>query len=129
MAHLLLRFIGHVQSVVSVAEPKIIDVAVNQHNNNIFHHQQQNSNFKLTYSQYTNLAIFIFLFFILTIEVIFVKVVTAINMNERESSNIEVSIDIDVLNNITLVRPNLNHSNRNSSDNVSKTSFQYINHC
>lgn len=129
MAHILLRFIGPVQLFVSVAEPKIIDMAVNQHNNNIFHHQQQNSNFILTYSQYTNLTIFIFLLFILTIEVIFVKIVTAINMNGRESSNIEINIDIDVLNNNTLVRPNLNYSNPNSSNNVSKTSFQYVNHC
>lgn len=79
---------GPVQAIVGIVEPKISDMAVNRHNNNIFHHHQQNSNFILTYSQYTNLAIFIFLFFILAIEVIFVKIVTAINMDET-------SIDID----------------------------------
>lgn len=108
MAYLLFRFIGPVQSLVSVAEPKISDMAVNRHNNNIFHHHQQNSNFILTYSQYTNLAIFIFLFFILAIEVIFVKIVTAINMDENQPSN----IDVDLLNNNSIVGHNFNYANR-----------------
>lgn len=126
MAYLLFRFFGPVQSVVSVVEPKISDMAVNQHNNNIFHHHQQNSNFILTYSQYTNLAIFIFLFFILTIEVIFVKIVTAINMDETQSANIDFDIDMDLINNNTIVGHNLNYTNHNLSSNVSEPQHMYI---
>lgn len=110
MAYFLLRFIGPVQSLVSVVEPKISDMASNRHNNNIFHHHQQNSNFILTYSQYTNLAICIFLFFILAIEVIFVKIVTAINMDET-TANIEH--DMDLLNNNSIMGNNLNYINNN----------------
>lgn len=110
MAYFLLRFIGPVQSLVGVVEPKISDMASNRHNNNIFHHHQQNSNFILTYSQYTNLAICIFLFFILAIEVIFVKIVTAINMDES-TSNIEH--DMDLLNNNTIMANNLDYINNN----------------
>lgn len=121
MAHLLFRFIGPVQSLVSVVEPKISDMASNRHNNNIFHHHQQNSNFILTYSQYTNLAICIFLFFILAIEVIFVKIVTAINMDESASataaaSNIEH--DMDLLNNNSIVGNNFNYINNNLNNGI-----------
>lgn len=112
MAYFLLRFIGPVQSLVSVVEPKISDMASNRHNNNIFHHHQQNSNFILTYSQYTNLAICIFLFFILAIEVIFVKIVTAINMDESTTSN-NIEHDMDLLNNNSIMGNNLNYINNN----------------
>lgn len=116
MAHLLFRFIGPVQSLVSVVEPKISDMAINRHNNNIFHHHQQNSNFILTYSQYTNLAICIFLFFILAIEVIFVKIVTAINMDESTSN---VEHDMDLLNNNSIVGNNFNYINNNLNNRIS----------
>lgn len=130
MAHLLFRFIGPVHTIMSVAEPKISDMAVNRHNNNIFHHHQQNSNFILTYSQYTNLAIFIFLFFILAIEVIFVKIVTAINMDETQSTNIDIDVDMDILNNNTIVGHNLNYVNRslNRNSDVSEGSSHQIHH-
>lgn len=120
MAHLLFRFIGPVQSLVSVIEPKISDMASNRHNNNIFHHHQQNSNFILTYSQYTNLAICIFLFFILAIEVIFVKIVTAINMDET-TSNIEH--DMDLLNNNSILGNNFNYINNNLNNGISNVAY------
>lgn len=117
MANFLLRFIGPAQTLVSVVEPKISDMASNRHNNNIFHHHQQNSNFILTYSQYTNLAICIFLFFILAIEVIFVKIVTAINLGESTTSNIEH--DMDLLNNNSFVGNNFNYINNNLNSGIS----------
>lgn len=119
MAHFLFRFIGPVQSLVSVVEPKISDMASNRHNNNIFHHHQQNSNFILTYSQYTNLAICIFLFFILAIEVIFVKIVTAINMGE--TTNIEH--DMDLLNNNSIVGNNFNYINNNLNNGIHNVAY------
>lgn len=125
MAYFLLRFIGPVQSLVSVVEPKISDMASNRHNNNIFHHHQQNSNFILTYSQYTNLAICIFLFFILAIEVIFVKIVTAINMDES-TANIEH--DMDLLNNNSIMGNNLNYINNNLNLNDGISDVHYPMH-
>lgn len=122
MAHLLFRFIGPVQSLVSVVEPKISDMASNRHNNNIFHHHQQNSNFILTYSQYTNLAICIFLFFILAIEVIFVKIVTAINMDES-TSNSNFEHDMDLLNNNSIVGNNFNYINNNLNNGISNVAY------
>lgn len=126
MAHLLFRFIGQSLVVQSLVEPKIM--ASNRHNNNIFHHHQQNSNFILTYSQYTNLAICIFLFFILAIEVIFVKIVTAINLDvtamgrdhgafptTATASNIEH--DMDLLNN------NFNYINNNLNNGIDNVAY------
>lgn len=125
MAHLLFRFIGPVQSLVSVVEPKISDMASNRHNNNIFHHHQQNSNFILTYSQYTNLAICIFLFFILAIEVIFVKIVTAINMDESASATAASNIehDMDLLNNNSIVGNNFNYINNNLNNGIGNVAY------
>lgn len=121
MTHLLFRFIGPVQSLVSVVEPKMSDMASNRHNNNVFHHHQQNSNFILTYSQYTNLAICIFLFFILAIEVIFVKIVTAINMGGESTSNIDH--DMDLLNNNSIVGNNFNYINNNLNNGISNVAY------
>lgn len=123
MAHLLFRFIGPVQSVVSVVEPKISDMASNRHNNNIFHHHQQNSNFILTYSQYTNLAICIFLFFILAIEVIFVKIVTAINMDESTATASNIEHDMDLLNNNSIVGNNFNLINNNLNNGIGNVAY------
>lgn len=125
MAHLLFRFIGPMQSLVSVVEPKISDMASNRHNNNIFHHHQQNSNFILTYSQYTNLAICIFLFFILAIEVIFVKIVTAINMDETASATAASNIehDMDLLNNNSIVGNNFNYINNNLNNGIGNVAY------
>lgn len=99
------RFIGPIQSLVGFVEPKISDMAVNRHNSNIYHHHQQNSNFILTYSQYTNLAIFMILFMLCAIEVIFVKIVTAINIDDN-SIDIDGEtyplVDMDLLNNNSL---------------------------
>lgn len=82
----MFQFIGPVHALVTAVEPKISEMAVNRHNNNIFHHHHQQqyspSNFILTYSQYTNLAIFMLLFVLCAVEVIFVKIIAAININD-----------------------------------------------
>jgi len=77
----MLRLLGPIQTVVATVEPSIGYMAVNKnmHNNNICHQQ---SNLILTYSQYTNLAIFMILFMLCAVEVIFVKIVTAINVDD-----------------------------------------------
>lgn len=88
----MFRFMGPIQTLMASIEPRISDVAANQdsHNNNIYHHHHHhhhsyNSNLILTYSQYTNLAIFMILFMLCAIEVIFVKIVTAINLTDESS--------------------------------------------
>lgn len=130
----MFRLIGPVQAIVGIVEPKISDMAVNRHNNNIFHHHQQNSNFILTYSQYTNLAIFIFLFFILAIEVIFVKIVTAINMDEQIDIDIDgetyplIDMDLLNLNNIRLDSSSLSEVNDHHHPYIYMTSSQHQAH-
>lgn len=98
----MFRFIGSVQTIIGIVEPKISDMAVNRHSSNIFHHHQQ-SNFILTYSQYTNLAIFMILFMLCAIEVIFVKIVTAINIDDSsidiDGETYPLPTDLDLMNN------------------------------
>lgn len=84
----MFEFIGPVQTLIGIVEPKIGDMAANRHNHNIFHHHQQNSNFLLTYLQYKSLVIFMILFLLCAAEVIFMKIAQAINIDDS-------SIDID----------------------------------
>lgn len=84
----MLRFVGPVQAIVSAVEPKLSEMAVNRHNNNIFYHHHPHKNFILAYSQYTNFTIFMIIFMLCAIEVIFVKIVTAIN---TEDERIEIN--------------------------------------
>lgn len=99
----MFRFIGPVQAIIGMVEPRISDMAVNRHNSNIFHHHQQSSNFILTYSQCWNLAIFMILFMLCAIEVIFVKIVTTISVDDSsidiDGETYPLPTDLDLLNN------------------------------
>lgn len=90
----MFQLIGPVHALVSAVEPKISEMAANRHNNNIFHHHHPHSNFVLTYSQYTNLAIFMILFMLCAIEVIFVKIVTAINIDDADGDLFALPADV-----------------------------------
>lgn len=101
----MFEFIGPVQTMIGIVEPKISDMAVNRHSNNIFHHHQQNSNFVLTYSQYAKLLIFMALFVVCAAEVIFMKLATIIYISDSstdiddETYPLPTDLDLDLVNN------------------------------
>lgn len=99
----MFHFIGPVQAIMGIVEPKMSDMAANRHNSNIFHHHQQNNNFILTYSQCWNLAIFMILFMLCAIEVIFVKIVTTISVDDSsidiDGESYPLPTDLDLMNN------------------------------